>query len=88
MEKHGDGGKEIWATEFGVPTTGSHSESEQTRQVTEAFALFHSYPWAGPLLWYSYRDMGKAEGAEDHFGLLRADDSRKPSCADYRAASY
>jgi hypothetical protein len=88
MIENGDGNKRIWATEFGVPTNGAHSEAEQSRQVTDAFAMFRSYSWAGPLFWYAYRDAGNdPNDNEDHFGLLRPDGTRKPSYAALLAIS-
>ncbi len=75
----------IWATEYGAPTGGewSVSEARQTELVTEAHQEWYSYPYAGPMFWYSHRDR-VGEDRENHFGLLRADGTRKPAYNSYR----
>lgn len=90
MISHGDAGKRIWATEFGAPTcTGDPtcvSEADQALILSEGYALWSSYSWAGPLIVYSYEDRGTNEGdREDHFGLVRADGSQKPAYATFLA---
>jgi hypothetical protein len=92
MTDNGDAGKQIWATEFGAPTNGPAgsfvSEQVQAATVSRAFELFRSYKWAGPLFWYSQRDVGTDSSTrEDFFGLLRSDFSPKPSLDAYRAAT-
>ena len=92
MTDNGDAGKQIWATEFGAPTNGPAgsfvSEQTQATMVTRAFQLFRSYKWAGPLFWYSGRDLGTATTTrENFFGVVRNDFSAKPAFAAYRAAT-
>ncbi len=93
MIAHGDGAKKIWATEWGAPTNGPAgsgfvSEAEQASQVTEAFALFRSYSWAGPLFVHDFQDDGTSTTTREHFfGLIRYDWSQKPSYAAFRAAA-
>lgn len=73
---HGDGGKQVWLTEYGAPTggDGAVSEADQARFVSEAYAAVAGWPWAGPLLWYSFRDQeGPQSDRESHFGLFRHD---------------
>lgn len=81
--------RQIWATEYGAPTGGdvSVTEARQAELVTEAFAAWFSHSYAGPLLWYSHRDRGNGTDREDHFGLLRADGSHKPSYDVYQSVS-
>jgi len=56
------------------------SEQFQASQLKEAFTLAEEYTWAGPLFWYSYKDLGTSEETiENFFGLLRFDGSKKPS---------
>jgi hypothetical protein len=84
MRAHGDAGKKIWATEYGYPTAGPHSTSEQrlATYVDAAVDLWYSHPFAGPLFWYSARDTGTDRAdAEQNFGLLRHDGSAKPAYA-------
>jgi polysaccharide biosynthesis protein PslG len=92
MTANGDGDKKIWATEFGAPTNGpsgsSVSEADQSRMLAKGYALFGTYAWAGPLFWYSHRDLGtSASTRENFFGLLRNDFSPKPSYSAYRTAA-
>jgi hypothetical protein len=81
MVDHGDSSKKIWATEFGAPTSDAAvTEAQQAAMIIQAYAIFRSAPWAGPLFVYTYRDN------EDLFGLLRNDGSRKPSWGALRLA--
>jgi polysaccharide biosynthesis protein PslG len=93
MTASGDGAKKVWGTEYGPPTAGtpgSVSESTQAQWVTDAYRLWRSYDWAGPLFWYSDRDeapSGVSTSAWDYYGLLRHDFSPKPAWSAYRAAA-
>jgi hypothetical protein len=60
MSLHGDGGKKVWGTEFGAPTSGHKAVSEamQAAFVTDAYTVIGTWDWAGPLFWFLYRDMG------------------------------
>jgi polysaccharide biosynthesis protein PslG len=85
MQDHGDAGKKIWATEYGYPTAGPHSTSEEllATYVDAAVDLWYSHPFAGPLFWYSARDTGTdQEDAEQNFGLLRHDGEAKATYAE------
>ena len=87
MAAHGDAGKPIWITEYGAPTHagGGVSEARQAEMLVEAWRLAEGYPWAGPLFWYSYRDLG-ADPAdpEDWFGLVRRPGEPKPAYEAFR----
>jgi hypothetical protein len=84
MVDHGDGSKQIWATEEGAPTSDTGvTDAQQAATITQAYTIFRSEPWAGPLFVYTYRDSGD----DDLFGLLRDDGSRKPSWGAFRAAA-
>ena len=92
MVANGDGGKKIWATEFGAPTdgpSGSHvTESQQAATITKGYAEWQTYNWAGPLFSYEGRDYGTTKDSrENFFGLLRYDFSPKPAYAAYKAAA-
>jgi polysaccharide biosynthesis protein PslG len=91
MAVNGDGDKPLWATEYGVPTgtsPGAVSEARQAETVTEAYARWKAWSWAGPLFWYSFRDAGvNPSDREDNFGLVRHDFSAKPSFAAYRVSA-
>ncbi|MEA2211753.1 MAG: hypothetical protein QOF83_1701 [Solirubrobacteraceae bacterium] len=89
MISHGDGAKKIWATEFGAPTNGPAgtyvSKATQAKMVTRAYRLFASYRWAGPLFFYSSRDLGSSTSTrENFFGFLTRNFARKPSFTAYR----
>jgi polysaccharide biosynthesis protein PslG len=93
MSSHGDGAKRVWGTEYGPPTAGtpgSVSETTQAQWVTQAYRLWNSYDWAGPLFWYADRDQlapGASGDAWNYYGLLRHDFSPKPGWSAYRAAA-
>ena len=80
MAARGDGAKKIWATEYGVPTGGPYSVSEQVQSdyVKSALDVWYAKPFAGPMFWYSARDNGTSStDREQHFGLLRYDGTAK-----------
>jgi len=92
MVANGDGAKKIWGTEYGAPTdgpSGAHvSEGAQADMITNAYATWASYDWAGPLFVYEGRDLGTSTSTrENFFGLLRHDFTQKPAYAAYQAAS-
>lgn len=95
MMQNGDSDKKIWITEYGAPTGGPGSATsgyvpgEDADHVTEGYqaailedALRETTKgdvWAGPLFWYSYKDLGTSESTENFYGLRRADGSHKPA---------
>jgi len=90
MVNNGDSSKQIWATEYGAPTNGrpgySVTEARQAQLLNDAYQLFSTYPWAGPMMWFQHRDGGTdVNVADDWFGLLRPDRTEKPAAAVYRA---
>jgi hypothetical protein len=93
MVAHGDGAKKVWGTEYGPPTAGmpgSVSEGVQAQWVKDAYRLWNSYDWAGPLFWYADRDQlptGASGDAWNYYGLLREDFSPKAGWHAYRAAA-
>jgi hypothetical protein len=89
LAAHGDGAVPIWLTEFGAPTgSGDPSVHEdiQSDFVEEAFGAVAEWPWAGPLLWYSLRDLGEdAFDVGQNWGLLRNDFEPKPAYGVFQA---
>jgi polysaccharide biosynthesis protein PslG len=84
MAGNGDSAKQIWATEFGAPTSGPGGsyvdEATQAAMLTRAFELYRTYTWAGPMFWYSARDLGTSAATRENFyGLLHRDFSAKPA---------
>lgn len=81
MERHGDGGKKIWITEFGAPTgtaPDALSDNDQALTIMQASKLVERWSWAGPLLYFELRDRGTKPGVdEDNFGVVRRDLSLK-----------
>ncbi|HEX6310531.1 MAG TPA: beta-xylosidase, partial [Acidimicrobiia bacterium] len=75
MEEHGDGDKPIWGTEMGAPTgTAGFTPTFVAEYVTAAYDAWRTWPFTGPLLWYTYRDAGRDPmEPEDNFGLVTAD---------------
>jgi polysaccharide biosynthesis protein PslG len=103
MTNQGDGAKKVWSTEYGAPTggpgvmisteSGPHpdsvyvSESLQATIAAAAIAKYKTYPWTGPIFWYTYQDAGTDPSTiENFFGLLRADGARKPAYETFRSA--
>jgi hypothetical protein len=60
MVENGDADKKIFVTEYGAPTggPGSVSQERQAQIMYDAYRLWASYPWAGALCWFDYRDKG------------------------------
>ena len=88
MRANGDGTDRMWATEYGVPTGGINSWSEQVQAewVGAAYDAWAAHPYAGPLIWYGGRDTGTSPtNREHHFGILRNDASPKPAWEALRA---
>ena len=84
MVANGDGGKQIWLTEFGIPTnvTGE-STSIQAQQLSEAFTQLAQWSWTGPLFYFNWQD---GQISQD-FGLLDRSGNPKPAYAVFVAAS-
>jgi hypothetical protein len=88
MVANGDANKKIWVTEYGAPTggPGSVSQQQQAAIMFDAYRLWATYPWAGPLCWFDYRDKGT--DTSDHsnfFGLYAKDGQPKVSLQQYES---
>lgn len=83
MERHGDGGKNVWITEFGVPTgtaSDAVSDKDQAATIMHARKLVQKWSWTGPLIYYELRDGGTNPAIdEENFGVVRKDLSLKPA---------
>ncbi len=82
MVQYGDGAKPIWITEFGAPTQGpnSVSEEQQAAILHDGFDLWQTYSWGGVMSWFAYHD--KATDSTSHkgwFGLVDGSGRHKPS---------
>jgi hypothetical protein len=90
MVAHGDGSKLIWGTEFGAHTDptgqGFVDEAQQAAILTRGYELWSSYSWAGPLIWFSYQDIGVNPAVrDDFFGLTQADGAPKLAYFAFKA---
>lgn len=62
-------------------------EAFQAYILSQAVAVFRSYSWAGPMLFYDYRDLSTATTTnENFFGILRFDGSQKPGYSSLKEA--
>lgn len=80
MEENGDGWKKVWLTEYGAPTAGYRSitEEEQADFLVKAYDQVVRWDWTGPLFYYMHRDQSwDTNDRDDNFGLLRPDWSPK-----------
>jgi hypothetical protein len=91
MVDHGDGSKQIWATEFGSPTNGQDGdghvdEATQSSIMLDAMNQWVQLPYAGPFFVFSFRDHGTDPAHKDNFfGLLSQDfKHKKPAYYAYR----
>jgi len=79
MVQHGDGNKEIWATEFGAPTNGVAGDGHVDEQLQSDILLaglteFRKYAWSGPFFAFTFRDYGtNPRRKSDWFGLVSHD---------------
>lgn len=85
MERNGDAAKQIWVTEYGAPTSGGRRAVGLARQAAMARAAAVAttvWTWAGPLIWYSFKDRGADKSvAEDNFGIVTVLGIAKPALA-------
>lgn len=82
MAANGDTDKKIWITEYGAPTGGPDavSEASQAEMFSDAITSIEKVSWAGPLFFYTYKDLGTSTNTiENFFGILRYDGSQKPA---------
>ncbi len=82
MVNAGDSAKKIWFTEFGAPTVlpNGCTESQQDAKISNGITYFRGLGYGGPIFIYSYRDRLTGDpDVESNFGVLRSDNSQKPS---------
>jgi hypothetical protein len=77
MNSHGDLNKKIWGTEMAYSTySGAKgvTEGEQARLLKLAIEEWRTQDWAGPLFFFTYRDLGTNRSAiADNYGLVKRD---------------
>lgn len=83
MDRWGEGGKKIWATEFGAPTGTDEeamSEADQAKSIAQAEQMAQAWDWMGPLIIFELRDHGTDRSdIEQNFGVLNNDLTPKPA---------
>jgi hypothetical protein len=91
MVTNGDSAKQIWASEFGSPTSGvagdGHvTEAVQSSIMVDAMQNWVTFPWAGPFCVYEFRDFGtNPTDKSDWFGLVSNDlRHKKPAFFAYQ----
>lgn len=72
MTANGDAAKEIWATEFGSPTTpGGMSQTQQAQMLRDFVTAWSKLPFAGPAFVYTANDLNSGYLLdENNFGLF------------------
>lgn len=79
MIANGDGGKQIWATEFGE-STSEVDEATQAERIRDFIVTWRGLPGAGPAFVYTTRDRATGSpNAQDNFGVYRTDWTPKPA---------
>jgi hypothetical protein len=77
MSSHGDAGVKIWGTEMSYSTgigPKAVTELEQARLLRLAIEEWRTHDWAGPLFFFTYRDIGtNAWNINENFGLVKRD---------------
>jgi hypothetical protein len=101
MAAHGDGAKPIWMTELGWTSTTSTcqrgmwagqkasgvTETAQAANLKEAYHCLAGYPYVENALWFTLNDTTNHADDLNHYGLLRADGSRKPAWDAFRTVA-
>jgi len=79
MVANGDGSKQIWATEYGEPTSVV-SEATQASFISNFLNSWSSFSYTGPSFVYTTRDRNTGSTSDqDTLGVLRTDWTRKPA---------
>ena len=81
MVNNGDGGKRIWATEYGEPTSVV-DEQGQADYLSDFLTTWRTLSYAGPAYVWTTKDRVTGSGnTEDTFGVYRSDGTPKPAQA-------
>ncbi|HKX73569.1 MAG TPA: cellulase family glycosylhydrolase [Candidatus Saccharimonadales bacterium] len=82
----GGAGATATPANFRLNLSATHgSEDLQSVFVEQTVAAVNSYPWAGPMFWYSYKDLGSARGDnENFFGIIRSNGTKKPAYETFK----
>lgn len=81
MVTNGDANKQIWSTEYGLPTNVV-SEQQQADYIQDMVTDWRTLPYAGPAFIYTLRDaVTGSTNDEDNFGVYRTDWTPKAAVA-------
>lgn len=81
MEQYGDGDKEVWTSEYGLPTSYV-SEAQQAEFIDDFMDTWSQHEGTGPMFIYSLVDRNSASTeVEDTWGLFRDDYTPKQAAA-------
>jgi hypothetical protein len=79
MAANGDGGKQIWATEFG-DATSKVDEAVQAARIQDFITTWRGLEGAGPVFIYTTRDRNTgSSNPQDTYGVYHTDFSPKPA---------
>lgn len=79
MADNGDGGKTIWCTEYGEPTS-SVDDATQAEYIRDMITTWRTLPFAGPVYIYTTRDRNTGSASDqDTLGVYRSDWTPKPA---------
>ena len=79
MDANGDGGKQVWATEFGEATS-KVDEALQAERIRDFIVTWRTLPGAGPAFIYTTRDRNTGSSdVQDTYGVYRTDWTPKPA---------
>jgi hypothetical protein len=79
MIDNGDGGKQIWATEYG-DSTPEVDEATQAARIQDFITTWRGLPGAGPAFVYTTRDRKTGSSdPQDNYGVYRTDWTPKPA---------
>lgn len=77
MIANGDGARQVWATEYGLPTS-SVSEAQQAAYIHDFVVSWQNVDGAGPMFIYTTRDSNTGSfDDEGNFGLFESDWTKK-----------
>ncbi|MGK2870606.1 MAG: cellulase family glycosylhydrolase [Mycobacterium sp.] len=85
MAQYGDGEKDVWTSEYGLPTSYV-SEAQQAEFIDDFMATWSEHDGTGPMFIYSLVDRNSAStDVEDTWGLFRDDYTPKQAAGTVQA---
>jgi DNA-binding beta-propeller fold protein YncE len=80
MVANGDGSKQIWATEYGEPSS-IVSEQSQATYINDFLTTWRSLPYPGPAFIDTLQDYSSSDKYSSSMGVYRSDWTPKPAVA-------